>query len=185
MVSIRVYASVVLLDGVLMKYTDWESPIGSLVLAGDGVTLNYLSFPWGKGRIDPGRDWVRQDEGFGEVKTQLGEYFSGSRRNFDLKLVAEGTSFQKSVWDALLDIPYGETRSYMDIANMIRNSRAVRAVGAANGRNPLPIVVPCHRVIGADGSLTGFGGGLAAKTFLLNLESVASPRGGPRESMAD
>ena len=159
-----------------MKYTDWESPIGSLLLAGDGETLNYLSFPWGEGRIDPGRGWVRQGESFGEVKTQLGEYFSGSRRNFDMKLVAEGTSFQKSVWDALLDIPYGETRSYMDIANMIGNSRAVRAVGAANGSNPLLIVVPCHRVIGSDDSLTGFGGGLAAKTFLLNLESMVIRR---------
>ncbi len=163
-----------LLNVALIKYTDWESPIGSLLLAGDGETLNYLSFLWGKVRIDPGRGWVRQDESFGEVKTQLGEYFSGLRRNFDLKLVAEGTSFQKSVWDALLDIPYGETRSYMEIANMIGNSKAVRAVGAANGRNPLPIVVPCHRVIGADKSLTGYGGGLGTKTFLLNLESVVS-----------
>jgi methylated-DNA-[protein]-cysteine S-methyltransferase len=167
---------VVLLDVILMKYTDWESPIGSLLLAGDGETLHYLSFPWEKGRIDPGRGWVRQDESFGEVKTQLGEYFSGSRRNFDLKLVAQGTSFQKSVWDALLGIPYGETRSYMDIANMIGNSRAVRAVGAANGSNPLLIVVPCHRVIGSDDSLKGFGGGLAAKAFLLNLESMVIRR---------
>ena len=90
--------------------------------------------------------------------------------------MAEGTSFQKSVWDALLGIPYGETRSYMDIANMIGNSRAVRAVGAANGSNPLLIVVPCHRVIGSDDSLKGFGGGLAAKAFLLNLESMVIRR---------
>ena len=153
-----------------MEFTYWESPIGPLLLAGNGDSLNYLSFPEGKGRIDPAADWVRRDDGFVEVKTQLEEYFSGKRRNFELNLRPQGTAFQLSVWNALQRIPYGETRSYMEIADVIGNPKAVRAVGAANGRNPLPIVVPCHRVIGADGSLTGFGGGLSAKRFLLALE---------------
>ena len=101
---------------------------------------------------------------------QLTDYFAGRRQRFDLPLAAGGTAFQQSVWDALTDIPYGEIRSYRDIARSIGNPAAVRAVGAANGRNPLPILVPCHRVIGSNGSLTGFAGGLEAKKFLLQLE---------------
>lgn len=153
-----------------MEFTYWASPLGPLLLAGEGESLSYLSFPEGKGRIDPAADWVLRDGAFVEVKTQLEEYFSGKRRNFELKLRPQGTAFQLSVWNALRGIPYGETRSYIEIAEVIGNPKAVRAVGAANGRNPFPIVVPCHRVIGADGSLTGFGGGLSAKTFLLALE---------------
>jgi methylated-DNA-[protein]-cysteine S-methyltransferase len=101
---------------------------------------------------------------------QLAEYFAGQRRGFDLPLAAGGTAFQQAVWQALREIPWGELRSYRDIACALQNPRAVRAVGAANGRNPLPIVVPCHRVIGANGSLTGFAGGLEAKKLLLELE---------------
>ena len=105
-----------------------------------------------------------------ETEHQLGEYFAGKRRAFDLELDAAGTDFQKSVWNALRKIPYGETRSYGDIARQLGDVKAVRAVGAANGRNPIPIVVPCHRVIGASGRLVGFGGGLEAKERLLQLE---------------
>ena len=107
---------------------------------------------------------------FPEEEKQLGEYFSGERLIFELELEPKGTPFQIAVLDALVQIPYGETRSYRDIAIEIGRPKAMRAVGAANGRNPLPIVIPCHRVIGANGSLTGFGGGLEAKTFLLELE---------------
>lgn len=104
------------------------------------------------------------------AEAQLLEYFAGERRVFDLPLAPAGTSFQQSVWRALLAIPFGETRSYADVSRAIGQPTATRAVGAANGRNPLPIVAPCHRVIGADGSLTGFGGGLESKRWLLDHE---------------
>lgn len=106
------------------------------------------------------------------AETQLLEYFAGSRQNFSLPLDFVGTEFQKSVWQALLTIPYGETRSYGQIARQLGNEKAVRAVGAANGKNPISIIAPCHRVIGASGELTGFAGGLAAKELLLNLEKA-------------
>ncbi len=106
-----------------------------------------------------------------ETETQLREYFAGTRRVFDLPLDMDGTAFQKKVWQALLSIPFGETRSYCQIAEQIGHPAAVRAVGAANGRNPLSIVAPCHRVIGANGKLTGFAGGLTVKAFLLQLEA--------------
>ena len=112
------------------------------------------------------------------TRAQLGEYFAGRRRTFDLPLTPEGTTFQCSVWMALRAIPYGATISYRALAERIGRPSAMRAVGAANGRNPLPIVVPCHRVIGADGSLTGFGGGLPTKRFLLELEGAL-----PREDL--
>ena len=112
----------------------------------------------------------RRPKLFSRSKKQLGEYFLGERLTFELELEPQGTPFQIAVLDALVQIPYGETRSYKDIAIEIGRPKAMRAVGAANGRNPLPIVIPCHRVIGANGSLTGFGGGLETKTFLLDLE---------------
>jgi methylated-DNA-[protein]-cysteine S-methyltransferase len=116
------------------------------------------------------RDWRRDDDDFNDVVTQLAEYFDGRRRQFDLPLAPEGTPFQQSVWRALLDIPYGETISYGELATRIGRRSASRAVGLANGSNPLPIVIPCHRVIGASGKLTGYGGGLAIKDQLLALE---------------
>lgn len=148
-----------------------SSPIGPLLLAGDGAALSVIRFSSGKepGGADP--TWVRDDTAFPEAVRELGEYFDGTRRTFDLDLAPSGTAFQREVLDALLTIPYGETRSYADIARQVGRPRAVRAVGAANGRNPLPIVIPCHRVIGSDGSLTGFGGGLDTKRFLLELET--------------
>jgi methylated-DNA-[protein]-cysteine S-methyltransferase len=107
--------------------------------------------------------------------SQLREYFSGRRRQFDLPLDFQGTAFQKQVWQALLTIPFGETRSYGQVATQVGRPKASRAVGAANGRNPIPIIAPCHRVIGASGRLTGFGGGLDVKARLLRLEGIASP----------
>ena len=141
------------------------------MLAGDGPGLKLIGFPSGKGKVIPSSGWIEDLSCFPEAEKQLGEYFSGKRRIFELELEPEGTPFQVTVLDALMQIPYGETRSYRDIAISIGRPKAVRAVGAANGRNPLPIVIPCHRVIGTNGSLTGFGGGLEAKSFLLELEA--------------
>jgi methylated-DNA-[protein]-cysteine S-methyltransferase len=144
------------------------SPIGDLQLFADGEHIVRIGFP------DEDTEPAREGDNpvLAACAEQLAEYFSGCRRRFELPLAPRGTEFQRSVWRALIDIPYGETRSYRDIAGAIGRPRAVRAVGAANGRNPLPIVVPCHRVIGSDGSLTGFAGGLAAKTCLLELEGA-------------
>ena len=154
-----------------MNYCYWESPIGDLLLAGEDQGLVYIGFPNGKGKVTPATDWALKTDYFEEASTQLGEYFDGKRREFDLLLAPHGTPFQLEVLRALIRIPYGQTCTYKDIAMSIGRDKAVRAVGAANGRNPLPIVIPCHRVIGANGSLTGFGGGLATKKFLLDLES--------------
>ena len=155
----------------MMEYCYMTSPIGDLLLAGDDTGLRRIGFPGGKGRVTPGQDWRERRDGFVQARRQLLEYFAGERRTFELALEPDGTPFQLSVLEALLKIPYGDTASYQDIAANIGRPRAVRAVGAANGRNPLPIVIPCHRVIGANGSLTGFGGGLDTKRYLLDLES--------------
>lgn len=155
-----------------MQYRYIESPIGKLLLAGDENGLAIIGFPKGKGIVIPEPSWQLSDNCFEDAELQLNEYFTGTRKEFDLRLAPTGTEFQLAVLDALQSIPSGETRSYLQIAQQINRPKAVRAVGAANGRNPLPIVIPCHRVIGADGSLTGFGGGLEAKLFLLELEGV-------------
>ena len=157
-----------------MKYRYIASPVGQLLLAGHADVLEIIGLPEGKGVVCPGEDWVDDDLVFVKAENQLNEYFLGERQEFDLKLRPSGTPFQLSVLAALRLIPYGETVAYKDIAQSIGRSRAVRAVGAANARNPLPIVIPCHRVIGSDGSLTGFRGGLMAKSFLLGLEEVLS-----------
>jgi methylated-DNA-[protein]-cysteine S-methyltransferase len=149
-----------------------DSPLGPLQLESDGKHLTAIRFP---GKHAAGADSSRPDSVLHAARTQLDEYFAGSRQRFDLPLAARGTPFQESVWQALAAIPWGEVRSYRDIACAIGKPKAVRAVGAANGRNPLPIVVPCHRVIGADGSLTGFGGGLPLKVQLLTLEGSYQP----------
>lgn len=153
-----------------MEYTYISTAIGEILLAGEGEELAYIGFPEGKGKLVPGDAWHRHESGFREARIQLDEYFAGDRQSFDLKLRPSGTAFQLKVLWALQQIPYGETRSYKEIAEAIDRPSAVRAVGAANGRNPLPIIIPCHRVIGANGSLTGFGGGLETKKFLLDLE---------------
>jgi methylated-DNA-[protein]-cysteine S-methyltransferase len=153
-----------------MNYQTLDTPIGKLRLVSDGKHLTALEFQ-GHHQVLP-EDLEREDETLRQAAAQLGEYFEGKRRDFNLPLNATGTSFQRSVWSALSTIPYGELRSYGEIARAIGRPRAVRAVGAANGRNPLPIVVPCHRVVGADGSLTGFAGGLELKKVLLKHEDA-------------
>jgi methylated-DNA-[protein]-cysteine S-methyltransferase len=149
-----------------MLYTTTESPIGELLLAGDEEHLQVL---WMGGAPEP--DWVRADAPFAAARTQLGEYFAGERLAFDLALAPAGTPFQQAVWEALRAIPYGTTTSYGALAAQLGRPGAARAVGAANGRNPIAVVVPCHRVVGADRSLTGFGGGLERKRTLLALEA--------------
>lgn len=149
------------------------------MLAGDDDAVSHISFPKRKltngstvgGKFSPLPDWKEDDTAFRHTKKQLDQYFSRQRTEFDLSLKPAGTDFQQQVWQALIDIPYGETVSYRFIAEYIDRPKAVRAVGNANGRNPIPIVIPCHRVIGKDGSLTGFGGGLPVKSFLLDLEN--------------
>jgi methylated-DNA-[protein]-cysteine S-methyltransferase len=157
-----------------MYYCYIESPIGDLLLAGDADGLSYIGFPKGSMRREPESDWIFNEKPLEDARRQLSEYFAGERRRFDLPLRLSGTEFQVSVLQALQEIPYGETVSYGEIARRIGRPKAVRAVGAANGRNPLPIVVPCHRVIGSTGDLTGFGGGLDTKEALLRLEAEHS-----------
>ena len=147
-----------------------ESPIGRLLLAGDGDSLIQVSFQSGPRPLAPPHTWQADAAPFGAAIAQLGEYFAGRRVRFDLPLAPRGTEFQRRVWHALRQIPYGETISYGELARRIGKPSASRAVGLANGANPLPILIPCHRVIGADGSLTGFGGGLPIKRKLLALE---------------
>ena len=151
-------------------FTYMESPVGRLLLAGSRAGLKWIGFSEGRAAIKPEPDWLPSDQYLTEAIRQLDAYFRGELRSFDLPLALEGTTFQKTVWQELLKIPYGAAVSYREIARRIGKPKAVRAVGAANGRNPLPIVVPCHRVIGSDGSMTGYGGGLQIKEFLLELE---------------
>ncbi|NND48606.1 MAG: methylated-DNA--[protein]-cysteine S-methyltransferase [Woeseiaceae bacterium] len=154
-----------------MYYCYLDTPIGELLLAGEDGALAMIGFPKGSMRRDPGPDWIYNERPLAKARQQLEEYFAGARKEFDLPLKIRGTEFQVSVLDALQEIPYGTTASYGEIAKRIGRPRAVRAVGAANGRNPIPIVVPCHRVIGSSGDLTGFGGGLDTKAALLRLEA--------------
>lgn len=153
-----------------MNYHLLDTPIGTLQLVSNGTHLTAIKFPEQHDSTD--NDQWHTDAVLIRCAAQLTEYFAGTRRHFDLPLDAGGTAFQQSVWTTLVTIPYGELRSYRDIAYAIGKPKAVRAVGAANGRNPIPIVVPCHRVIGSDGSLTGFAGGLPMKTQLLTLEGA-------------
>ena len=160
----------------MTTYSTCDSPVGPLLLAADDDGLRLVEFHQSRHR-------VKRDAGWGEgehavlrlARLQLGEYFDGRRQRFDLPLSPRGTAFQRDVWLTLASIPYGETISYAQLAFKVGRPTAMRAVGAANGRNPLPIMLPCHRVIGADGRLTGFGGGLPTKQFLLELEG-ALPR---------
>lgn len=148
-------------------YTYVDTPIGSILIAGDGNAIIETYFAGAQ----PKPDWIRDDDGLREAADQLRAYFGGERQSFDLPLAPRGTEFQLSVWNALQRIPYGQTTTYSTIAERIGRPAAIRAVGAANGANPIPIIIPCHRVIGANGSLTGFGGGLDVKRQLLALEA--------------
>jgi len=152
-------------------YTYFDSPVGKLLLAGDGVALYRLSFPCVHTDEHIAEDWTKDDSKFEPVKEQLTDYFAGNLQTFDIPLSMKGTNFQKRVWKALLDIPFGATKSYGDIANALGSPGASRAVGSANNINPIAIIVPCHRVIGSTGKMVGFGGGLETKQFLLDLES--------------
>ncbi len=150
-----------------------DTPIGGLLLVGDEDALCGVHFQDGKrGPTKPAQEWERSEKPFREVVRQLKAYFAGKLTEFDLPLAPQGTEFQLKVWQTLRTIPYGETWSYGELARRIRRPHAPRAVGAANGQNPIPVIVPCHRVIGADGSLTGFGGGLPIKQTLLALEGA-------------
>ena len=152
-----------------MKYTYLDSPIGSLLLTGR-TKLETIQFPKSKRRVEPPKDWKEDIGFFKEAISQLKAYFQGDRLDFDLEMDLKGTEFQKKVWKELAKIPYGTTISYGELAKRIGNPKASRAVGMANGKNPIPVIIPCHRVIGKNGSLTGFGGGLDVKQILLNLE---------------
>ena len=151
-------------------YVSVPGPIAQLLLAGSADALEVIGFSSGNKARSALPAWQRRDELFVDAARQLAEYFDGKRHAFDLALQPNATPFQARVHAALQRIPYGETRSYGAIAREIGRPEAVRAVGAANGNNPLPIVIPCHRVVGSNGALTGYGGGLPAKRYLLNLE---------------
>lgn len=153
-----------------MWYTMMPSPVGRLLLAGDGDSLAMLSFTLGSRARQPEPDWRQDSAPFRLCTGQLEAYFAGERKHFDLALNPQGTPFQLKVWEQLREIPYGVTISYGELARRIGNPNASRAVGLANGANPIAIIVPCHRVIGASGKLTGFGGGLDIKQRLLDLE---------------
>jgi methylated-DNA-[protein]-cysteine S-methyltransferase len=157
-----------------MNYTYIDSPLGALLVVRDTDGITGLYLPTGKNPMSVRPEWTRDDDAFDDIRAQLAEYFAGERRTFDLPLNASGTAFQKRVWAALVEIPYGETTSYGKTAAAVGVSDAARAVGLANGQNPISIVVPCHRVVGADGSLTGYGGGLDAKRWLLAHEAAHS-----------
>ena len=148
------------------------TPVGTLQLYSNGVALT--SIDWSRDTVVHEQADEQEDAVLRQAKQQLSEYFAGQRKQFDIPLAAGGTEFQQAVWESLRRIPYGELCSYGDIARKIGRPKAVRAVGAANGRNPIPIIVPCHRVIGSNGTLTGFGGGLALKRELLALEGAQS-----------
>jgi methylated-DNA-[protein]-cysteine S-methyltransferase len=156
-----------------MLYTTLDSPVGELLLSGDGQALHGLYMQEGRTAAAVRADWQRDDDAFTDVRAQLDEYFDGRRTDFDLPLAMAGSEFQRRVWRALQDIPYGETVSYGEQARRLGPPATPRNVGATNGRNPISIIVPCHRVIGSDGSLTGYGGGLERKRMLLDLEAGA------------
>ncbi len=157
-----------------LLYTVIESPIDDLLLVGDGEVLHRLDMREGRRPVAIDPRWQR-DDAFADVRAQLDEYFAGSRREFELELELHGNPFERRVWRALCEIPYGETVSYGEVARAIGAPDAPRAVGLVNGRNPIAVIVPCHRVIGANGSLTGYGGGLGRKRRLLDLESGVLP----------
>ena len=153
-----------------MQYRTLSSPIGPLLLAGDDAGVRFLLFQHGRQSVRPQASWQPDRGRLKESVRQLTAYFEGRLQHFDVPVAPEGTPFQRAVWAELQRIPYGETISYRTLAERVGNPRAVRAVGLANGANPISIIIPCHRVIGSNGSLVGYGGGLATKQALLALE---------------
>jgi methylated-DNA-[protein]-cysteine S-methyltransferase len=158
-----------------LSYSYLDTPIGPLLLVGDDAGLRGVQFAGLPSAPAPPLAWTGDDAPFAAARSQLTQYFAGERAAFDLALAPTGTPFQLAAWAELRRIPYGEPASYREIAERLGRPTATRAVGAANGANPLPVVVPCHRVIGSDGSLTGFGGGLERKVWLLAHEGHAVP----------
>jgi methylated-DNA-[protein]-cysteine S-methyltransferase len=158
-----------------MFHTSFESPLGELLAVGDGRTLHGLYMQDCEKRFRPDPAWVQRAHPFAELKAQLAAYFAGRRREFDIPLSMAGSPFQRRVWEALRQIPYGETVSYGELARRIGVPSSARAVGTANRLNPVCVIVPCHRVIGADGTLTGYAGGLDRKRLLLDLEAGVLP----------
>ncbi len=154
-------------------YSSFRSPVGELLLVGDETGLQQLRFA-GESRTI-GKDWLRRHELFRDLREQLRAYFAGDLQRFSVQLAPQGSAFQQQVWEALLGIPYGETSSYANLAEKIGRPAAVRALGGACGRNPIPIIIPCHRVIGSSGGLTGFSGGIGIKQQLLTLEQLHRP----------
>ncbi len=159
----------------MIWFDDFATPIGRLTIAADAHGLRHVLFETNKYEAAERTHWKRDAVPLRAAREQLEAYFAGEREQFDLPLHPVGTLFQLKVWKTLAEIPFGATWSYGEVAKRISEPKAMRAVGAANGRNPLPIVLPCHRVIGKDGSLTGFGGGLPIKQFLLRHEAGARP----------
>ncbi|MEQ8746225.1 methylated-DNA--[protein]-cysteine S-methyltransferase [Pyruvatibacter sp.] len=160
-----------------LRYTYIPSPLGDLLVAGDGEHLHLISFPTGNKKVSQASHWREDAAVFRPVKQQLDAYFAGDLTTFDIPLTLQGTDFQNLIWKNLATIPYGETATYGEMAKRAGRPKASRAVGAANGANPLPIILPCHRVIGSTGALTGFGGGMDAKKFLLRLEGASAVQG--------
>lgn len=161
-----------------LAYVHLPSPLGLLLLAGNGAALHLVGFPNGSRTVRPPDGWTRDAAPLRQAIAQVDAYFAGETDGFEIALALNETDFQNAVWTALGEILHGETVSYSGIARRIGRPTAVRAVGATNGANPLPLIVPCHRVVGANGSLTGFGGGLDAKRFLLDHEEAMNPPGG-------
>ena len=154
---------------IAMKY---DSPLGKLTLESDGTNLTAILFPGEQSRAGTPESCEGNIPVLERARRQLDQYFAGKLQTFDLPLAPSGTDFQQKIWALLQKIPYGQTSTYTELAKMIGQPTACRAVGAANGRNPLPIVIPCHRVIGSSGKLTGYAGGLEAKQTLLELEGA-------------
>ena len=161
-----------------VTHTIIDSPVGELTLVAEDGRLAGVYFPHHWYRPDPATFGDRDDTGFGPAKRQLAEYFAGDRERFDLPLGPHGDAFQHQVWELISRIPYGQTRTYGDLAKELGEGTLAKDVGAAVGRNPLSVIVPCHRVVGKDGSLTGYAGGLARKRFLLCLEEPAAAESG-------
>ena len=162
-------------DCVTLSYTYHETPIGALLLAGTDNALHFLSFPTGHKAFGHEPEWHEDPGPFNEVRRQLDAYFNGDLRRFDIPLHLAGTEFQNRAWRFLGSIPFGETTTYGAMATALGCPKASRAIGAANGNNPLPIILPCHRVVGSNGALTGFGGGIETKRTLLEHEGVLMP----------
>jgi len=159
----------------MIWFDDFATPIGRLTVAADAQGLRHVLFETNKHDAAGRSEWTRDAAPLRAAREQLEAYFAGEQQQFDLPLRPVGTPFQLKVWNTLAEIPFGSTWSYAEVAKRIGEPKAMRAVGAADGRNPLPIVLPCHRVIGSDGSLTGFGGGLPIKQYLLRHEAGSRP----------